>query len=65
MTRPLLALALAFVLTGCSPLRAVNALVPTDTFRLVADQAWRFLYVMLPLRIKGGTGSPGRPVAIT
>lgn len=40
MTRPLLALGLAFVLAGCSPLRAVNALVPDDTFRLVADQAY-------------------------
>ena len=35
-----------------------------DLSGLVADQAWRFLYVMLPLRIKGGTGSPGRPLAI-
>lgn len=36
-----------------------------DLSGLAADSAWQFVYVMLPLRIKGGTGSPGRPIAIT
>ena len=31
---------------------------------LVAENVSQFVYVMLPLRIKGGTGSPGRPIAI-
>jgi kynurenine formamidase len=35
-----------------------------DLSALVADSAWQFAYLMLPLRIKGGTGSPGRPIAI-
>jgi kynurenine formamidase len=35
-----------------------------DLSGLAADRVSQFLYVMLPLRIKGGTGSPGRPVAI-
>jgi kynurenine formamidase len=35
-----------------------------DLSALAADRAYQFLYVMLPLRIKGGTGSPGRPIAI-
>jgi kynurenine formamidase len=35
-----------------------------DTAALAADRVYQFLYVMLPLRIKGGTGSPGRPIAI-
>jgi kynurenine formamidase len=35
-----------------------------DFATLVADNVWQFVYVMLPIRIKGGTGSPGRPIAI-
>lgn len=35
-----------------------------DLSTLVSDRAWQFIYVMLPLRIKGATGSPGRPIAI-
>jgi kynurenine formamidase len=35
-----------------------------DTAGLAADKVYTFLYIMTPLRIKGGTGSPGRPVAI-
>ena len=31
---------------------------------LVAENVSQFVYVMLPLRIKGGTGSPGLPIAI-
>jgi kynurenine formamidase len=35
-----------------------------DFSGLVADNVSQFVYVMTPLRIKGGTGSPGRPIAI-
>jgi len=35
-----------------------------DLSALAADGAASFAYVMMPLRIKGATGSPGRPVAI-
>jgi kynurenine formamidase len=35
-----------------------------DLSQLAADRVSQFLYVMLPLRIKGGTGSPGRPIAV-
>jgi len=36
-----------------------------DFTSLVNDKVSEFVYVFSPLRIKGGTGSPGRPVAIT
>jgi hypothetical protein len=35
-----------------------------DLAPLAADRAYQFAYVMTPLRIKGATGSPGRPIAI-
>lgn len=31
---------------------------------LAADEAWEFLFVFTPIRFKGGTGSPARPIAI-
>jgi hypothetical protein len=31
---------------------------------LLADRAYEFLFVFTPLRLKGATGSPGRPLAI-
>lgn len=31
---------------------------------LLADQVYEFLFVFTPIRFKGGTGSPGRPIAI-
>lgn len=31
---------------------------------LAKDQAYEFLFVFTPLRLKGATGSPGRPIAI-
>ncbi|MEO0330936.1 MAG: hypothetical protein AAF223_04500 [Bacteroidota bacterium] len=31
---------------------------------LLADQLYRFLFIFTPLRFKGATGSPGRPIAI-
>ncbi|HSE79780.1 MAG TPA: cyclase family protein [Alphaproteobacteria bacterium] len=35
-----------------------------DLGGLAADRVNEFVYVMTPLRIKGATGSPGRPIAI-
>ncbi len=31
---------------------------------LLADEVYEFLFVFTPLRLKGATGSPGRPLAI-
>lgn len=31
---------------------------------LTADKVYRFMFIFTPLRIKGATGSPGRPIAI-
>ena len=31
---------------------------------LVKDEAYEFLFVFTPIRFKGATGSPGRPIAI-
>ena len=31
---------------------------------LIADGAYEFLFIFTPTRFKGGTGSPGRPIAI-
>ncbi|MDA0195643.1 MAG: cyclase family protein [Bacteroidetes bacterium] len=31
---------------------------------LAADKAYQFMFIFTPLRIKGATGSPGRPLAI-
>jgi kynurenine formamidase len=36
-----------------------------DFSGLIADNVSEFVYVFAPLRIKGATGSPGRPIAIT
>jgi kynurenine formamidase len=36
-----------------------------DFDALIKDKVYEFVYVFAPLRIKGGTGSPGRPIAIT
>ncbi len=35
-----------------------------DLSELGQDRVYEFVYVFTPLRIKGGTGSPGRPIAI-
>ena len=35
-----------------------------DLGALAADRVYEFAYVFTPLRIKGATGSPGRPIAI-
>ena len=35
-----------------------------DFTDVLKDKVYEFVYVFSPLRIKGGTGSPGRPIAI-
>lgn len=35
-----------------------------DFESLAEDQVYRFMFIFTPLRIKGATGSPGRPIAI-
>lgn len=35
-----------------------------DLTQLVADEAYEFLFVWSPLKMKGATGSPGNPVAL-
>lgn len=35
-----------------------------DLSQLVADRAYEFLFAWSPLKIKGGTGSPGNPIAM-
>jgi len=36
-----------------------------DFTELIKDRVYEFVYVFAPLRMKGATGSPGRPIAIT
>ena len=35
-----------------------------DLSQLIADKAYEFLFAWSPLKIKGGTGSPGNPIAL-
>ena len=35
-----------------------------DFTDVLKDRVYEFVYVFSPLRIKGATGSPGRPIAI-
>ena len=44
--------------------RGIWMLENLDLTQLVADKAYEFLFVWSPLKIKGGTGSPGNPVAL-
>ena len=44
--------------------RGIWFLENMDLSQLVADKAYEFLFAWSPLKIKGGTGSPGNPVAI-
>ena len=37
---------------------------PEALDELARDGAWEFLFVFTPVRFKGATGSPGRPIAI-
>lgn len=44
--------------------RGIWNLENLDLSQLVADKAYEFLFVWSPLKIKGGTGSPGNPIAL-
>ena len=44
--------------------RGIWNLENMDLSQLVADKAYEFLFAWSPLKIKGGTGSPGNPVAM-
>ena len=44
--------------------RGIWNLENLDLSQLVEDKAYEFLFVWAPLKIKGGTGSPGNPVAL-
>lgn len=44
--------------------RGIWNLENLDLSQLVADRAYEFLFVWAPLKIKGGTGSPGNPMAL-
>jgi len=44
--------------------RGIWNLENMDLSQLVADQAYEFLFVWSPLKMKGATGSPGNPVAL-
>ncbi len=46
------------------PRRGIWNLENMDLTQLVADKAYEFLFAWSPLKIKGGTGSPGNPVAM-
>jgi kynurenine formamidase len=45
-------------------LHGIYLLENLDLRSLAADKAYRFLFIFNPLRLKGATGSPGRPLAI-
>jgi len=44
--------------------RGIWNLENMDLSQLVADKAYEFAFVWAPLKIKGGTGSPGNPIAL-
>jgi kynurenine formamidase len=44
--------------------RGIWNLENMDPSQLVADRADEFLFVQSPLKVKGGTGSSGNPVAL-
>jgi kynurenine formamidase len=44
--------------------RGIWNLENLDLTQLVADKAYEFLFAWSPLKIKGGTGSPGNPIAM-
>jgi len=44
--------------------RGIFNLENLDLTQLVEDKAYEFLFAWSPLKIKGGTGSPGNPVAM-
>ncbi|MGB7184617.1 MAG: cyclase family protein [Burkholderiaceae bacterium] len=44
--------------------RGIWNLENMDLSQLVADKAYEFMFAWSPLKIKGGTGSPGNPIAM-
>ncbi|MGH1358938.1 MAG: cyclase family protein [Burkholderiaceae bacterium] len=44
--------------------RGIWNLENMDLSQLVEDKAYEFLFTWAPLKIKGGTGSPGNPIAL-
>jgi kynurenine formamidase len=44
--------------------RGIHNLENLDTAALARDAVYEFMFVFSPLRLKGGTGSPGNPIAI-
>ncbi len=44
--------------------RGIWNLENLDFTQLIADQAYEFLFVWSPLKMKGATGSPGNPIAL-
>lgn len=46
------------------PRNGIYNLENLDTAELARDEAYEFMFVFTPLRLKGATGSPGNPVAI-
>ncbi len=44
--------------------RGICNLENLDLSQLVEDKAYEFLFEWAPLKIKGGTGSPGNPIAL-
>jgi kynurenine formamidase len=46
------------------PRRGIWNLENLDLTQLAADKAYEFLFAWSPLKIKGGTGSPGNPIAM-
>ncbi len=46
------------------PRSGIWAFENLDFSQLIADKAYEFLFAWSPLKIKGGTGSPGNPIAM-
>jgi kynurenine formamidase len=44
--------------------RGIHIIEVLDLEKIAADGVWEFLFVALPLKIRGGTGSPIRPIAL-
>lgn len=42
----------------------INLLENLETAELARDKAYEFAFIFSPLKIKGGTGSPGNPIAV-
>jgi kynurenine formamidase len=44
--------------------RGIHILEALDLEALAADRVWSFVFLAIPLKIAGGTGSPIRPIAL-